>query len=261
MSFIDRYEQTLLDAANRHLHAPHPRPSMPRRVSRRVVLVAVGISLMSGTAIAARAVWAPSLGDSDRGHPTPARTAPPSDQLDHFAVLRRPAQPPDHAAAVTDALRLLDPDVDGVRINSIRVLRPELGRGALVLIPVRRYNVRVGLSIPPGAPASLKAGLAPKSDGLCLFKADPVPGAGGALSCRSTTELLTGAPPAAIGGSAYDLVPDAVSRIEVRFTDGRTIRQPIRDNSYAYRPPAGATTAEVRWLDEAGQTIRSFTPH
>jgi hypothetical protein len=84
-------------------------------------------------------------------------------------VLRRDAVDADRGVQSRYALRFLDPGLQGVRTESVRLVGAHDGEGGYVLVPV--------------------AGDHGKPDSLCLFARDTD---GGGLSCWTTGEILAG---------------------------------------------------------------------
>jgi hypothetical protein len=138
----------------------------PRRL-RAPLAIALGVLAAGGAAATATDFWQPQLGDDRRGHPTASASDLPREQLERFAVLRRPANENDRGPQVREALTYFGPQFEGIRTNAVRVVgRGHEGRPVILLPAVSAHG---------------------KRDALCLFAVD-VEGSGG--SCFTTAEVL-----------------------------------------------------------------------
>jgi len=110
------------------------------------------------------------------------------------------------------------------------------------------------------------------------------------MSCVQRAAGTGGYALAEIGGNSaleVGLVPDGVSRVDVRYRTAGTVHGTVRSNVVAYRPPAGVALtlagralrgprrvvlrrlrrlilnsipAQITWRDVHGQALRTFTP-
>lgn len=249
-----------------------------RRPSRRTGLLAIGLVVVSGTAVAASTSgWHPQLGTPGRGdRPRAAATAVPAEQLAALAVLRRPQTDRDRGPLVRIALRRLDRSLaNGVHVDAIRVI--EQGRrSATILIPAERTG--------PYEPRY--ANLAAR-DVLCLHtvaytERTAATGARGQRvgggyvgggTCATTATLTTTGIRTGAGDSAgrvttgpvdYEngpltryvtLVPDGVAKVTINLRHGRTVTVPVRDNVYRFSVPGIQSQLGTIWYDAAGRRI------
>ena len=225
-------------------------PGVARRLTTVIVGAAVTVSA-AGAAAAATGLWSPSLGDDHRGHPTVATSDVPAKQLQHFGVLRRPADDTDRDAITQGALRELDTSFQGVRTQRIRAVHGRAADRRYLIVPVERSG--------SGA-----------QDALCLYAVDEE---GGGVSCWSTQQLLHGAAvlvalpstaharprsasdpqslrPTTAGAVAIGLVPDGVETV-VSSTGERA---EVHDNAYTLTTEAPGRTS-VTWLDSHGREV------
>jgi hypothetical protein len=249
--FLDRFERQLVAAK---------RPKSRRPSRRSAVLVSLFVLLIGAPALAATEPWRPLIGDEKRGTPSATTARPPEDQVRGLGVLRRPQTDDDRGAFAQQALRLTDANVAGVRTASVRVMRsPAL---SAVLVPVERFNLRTSEMIRPEMSDRLKRALAIKNDGLCVFAPDPG-GDGGGYACNTLDEIKQGLLPSSIGPFVYGVVPDRVSRVEIRFADGTSSQAVVQDNFYAVRtsqtdkqrPPV---IDAVQWLGAKGEMMKEI---
>jgi hypothetical protein len=257
MSFIERYEAQLVAAGD----ARRPRRAPTRAIA---VVAAIGV-LAAGPALAATGVWRPQIGDRDDGSPTISADQPPTAQVERYGVLARPQTDEDRGEATRAALRLIGAGVEGVRTGSIRLLRDSSHGGPAVLIPVSGYHGPFPTALRQDGDDSPR-----KTDGLCLFVADPS-GVGGASACHTPEELLSGAGrlPAMVGNRLYGLAPDGVARVEVDLGDGRTVSAAVEDNLFitavthqgiGVDTPGAPTPLAVRWIAADGRVLQRITP-
>jgi hypothetical protein len=258
MTLIPEVHDALTRAvATGHRTAPRWSPA------RRTLLLAAGAIVISGSAIAATGGWHPILGDDHRGHPQPAKTSVPADQLAALAVLRRDQTAADRSADVRRILRLLPrSEINGVHVDAIRLLR-QRSDGATVLIPTEREGRH-----DTGYRSSLLRRV------LCVLTSvnrTPKPGqipvgfsAGG--TCGNVSQLrITGIVATVGSGHGYilgGLVPDGVIRVAIRLRHHRLINAPVHDNYYEVN--TGDEVAPgwpVRWIDAHGRTITHNRKH
>ncbi|WP_354697195.1 hypothetical protein DSM112329_02823 [Paraconexibacter sp. AEG42_29] len=250
-----------------------------RRPSRRTGLLAIGLVVISGTAVAASTGgWDPQLGTPGRGdRPRAAATPVPAEQLAALAVLRRPQTDRDRGPLVRIALRSLDRSLaNGVHVEAIRVI-DQGRRSATILIPAERTG--------PYEPRY--ANLAAR-DVLCLHTVAFVApttvtaggrrrrvggGYGGGGTCGTTSTLRTTGIRAGAGDNAgrvmtgpvdYEhgplthyatLVPDGVAKVTINLRRGRTVTVPVRDNVYRFAVPGIQSQLGTIWYDAAGTRI------
>jgi hypothetical protein len=148
------------------LAAAAERLARPRRL-RAPLAIAFVVLAAGGAGAAATDFWQPQLGDHRRGHPTASASDGPREQLERFAVLRRPANEADRGPQVREALTYLGRQHEGIRTNSVRVVgEGQQGRPVILVPAVSAHG---------------------KPDALCLYAVD-VEGSGG--SCWTTQEIL-----------------------------------------------------------------------
>jgi hypothetical protein len=215
---------------------------------RWAVPVVVTATLTVATAAAATALWSPTLGDEQRGRPTPSAADVPADQLRRFGVLRRPVGAADRDATTERALRYLDRRFDGVRVQRIRAVDQDGRR--LLIVPVERAGDG-------------------RRDLLCLYAVDIE---GGGIGCWTTAQIARGRavllalPPARAesprsvrnpealrpdpgAGVALGLAPDGVDRVAVNGATGR-----VTDNVYVL-PAWALNDPPATWVDEDGEEV------
>lgn len=239
--FIARFEQQLI-AAKR-----------PRtwRLRRPVVLAVLGVTLATGTAVAAMTPWLPNLGSEHPREFQIAGSPVAPEQRAQLAVLRREQTAIDRGAVTQNALRYFSTNTGGVRTDSIRALGA--GRPDAVLVPVTTYSKLVA----PGATPSTGR------DGLCLFVADA--GDGGFQRCFGTDDLLEGTIYGALAGRDsiryFGIAPDSVVRVRAIRARLEPIDVPLTENYYAYTQAKDAADDAVRsfeLLDGDGEIVRSL---
>ena len=158
----------------------------------------------------------------------------PADQLETFAVLRRPQTPDERSdvlALVADKGRYV-----GIRANAIRVLARTRGE-IVALVPLERGRF---------GPDPSKDVLDP----LCLLRGSERAGYG--LTCGTLADVLGGRvrwtrPPAG-------LAPDVAARVRLRVRGGRTITVTPRNNYYdaATIDPSLVSIQPPRWISAQG---------
>ncbi|WP_244406500.1 hypothetical protein [Patulibacter medicamentivorans] len=243
-----------------------------RRRRRRIALGATVATLaIAGGATAATGLWTDSIGDDQRGRSPVAADGPPAEQIERFAVLRRDAEPADRSPEVRRALKYLDPDYQGVRVEYVRSLSGDPANPGPILLPVTDW--RKG----------------PIRDALCLYSPEPRGNDGGGVSCWSLEQILRGdavllsrteakptgarlealkkcaaaarhkvqkntvcqAPPAPPGLVTYrGLVPDGVASVRIGDEPGAPSVE-VHNNSFALTTTGGGP-ATVRWLKADG---------
>jgi hypothetical protein len=250
---LERFETQLLAARPRR-----------RRPARRSALAAGLVVLaVAAPTLAATEPWKPLLGDQRRGTPSASRDRPPADQLAGLGVLRRAQTSADRGALAQSALRLSDDNIDGIRTADVRLLTsPAIDA---VLIPVKRFDLNASRFISPHASEQLKARMAPKPDGLCLYAPDPA-GDGGGYGCSTWQQIKTGQMPSSIGPIVYGIVPDGVTQVTIHLAQGQRVDVPVHDNFYAHRAtPRGhrhgrPATLAATWTDKNGSVIKTVRP-
>jgi hypothetical protein len=237
------------------------------RPSRRIALLAVGALIVTASAVAATGAWHPILGDDHRGHPQPAQTPVPPDQVAALGVLRRAQTDSDRDTDVQALLRLLPRvSINGVHTDAIRVLRRRPD-GVTILVPA----VRVGQH-DAGRPSTVRHDL------LCVLtgvtstrtvtvkdrdgnqRTIPAPSGAGQV-CGDLRQLHT----TGIGASGTRtdrgwitgaLVPDGVARVIIRLRNNRHLSAAVHDNYYEINTGNELAPAwGARWLDAHGHTI------
>jgi hypothetical protein len=233
------------------------------RPARRTLLLTAGAIVISGSAIAATGGWHPILGDDHRGHPQPAHTSVPADQLAALGVLRREQTSADRSPDVRQILRLLPRrEINGIHVDGIRLLR-QRADSATVLIPTEREG-----SHDPGYPSSLQRRVLCVLTGITRApESGHFPGgfsAGG--TCGNVQQLRTTGISATVGSDrGYilgGLVPDGVRRVVIRLRHHRLVRASVRDNYYEVN--TGKEVAPgwpMRWIDANGRTITHTRDH
>jgi hypothetical protein len=234
------------------------------RPSRRMGLLAVGATIVTGTALAATGAWNPILGDDHRGHPQRASTEIPGDQRAAIAVLRRAQTDRDRGPRVQATLRMLARgEINGIHTDGIRLLRTR-PQGVTILVPVERVGRH-----DKGYPSSIRHRV------LCVLTSSRTPAVVGhargaksprqamgfaGQSCGSLRSLRTTGIGGAIGGPkgflVNALVPDGVDRVVIRLRNHHYLHVPVSNNLYEVNtggelPPGWG----VRWLDAHGRTI------
>jgi hypothetical protein len=253
------------------------RPPVWRRWPHRVPILATGVVIVTGTAIAATTgslPWRPDLGSS-----RPAASSVVPALRAALGILRRPQTAADRGPLVLTALRHLDRRlVNGVHTDAIRVVL-QTRREVAVLVPVERAG-----------PSDHRAAM---QDALCLLSASYARPytwtitqhgrphkirfrAGytgwsescGDLSTLRTTGIATGtspnpnSPPITTARPTHFtlrrvvLVPDGVARVTVRLPDSQPLVVTVRDNVYQYITHTFPGYARANaWYDAAGRLI------
>jgi hypothetical protein len=239
----------IVDAVSRRIAGTRS-PRFTRRWTTVLIAAAATLSAAAAAA-AATGVWSPSLGDDHRGHPTAATSDVPASQLQHFGVLRRPADNTDRDALTQRALRDLDARFEGVHTQRIRAVHDTAEARRYLIVPVERSD--------SGA-----------QDALCLYSVDHE---GGGISCWSMQQVLDGQAvlnalpatqdtrprtatdpeslrPTTLGATAIGLVPDGVDTVV--SSDGASTE--VHDNVYVLTTQAPGRVS-VTWRDSHGREI------
>jgi hypothetical protein len=192
----------------------------------RPVAVGLALTAFAGTAFAAVAIWTPLLGNPQYGYnPGAATSAPPEEQLDALAVLRRPQTDADRGALSQAALTYINNYTSGVRTAYVRLLG-SVGSEAFVLVPVAE---RLATDTPTGS--------APVENALCLYVSNTSP-LFTHVACWSLAELIGGFAWAAFDGQFFGLVPDGVTAATLSSATGPPVSAPVSDNFFALTLPA-----------------------
>jgi hypothetical protein len=233
------------------LPAAAPRPVRRRRrpVSRRPAALALLVALVVASAVAAIRPWSPLLGNRHAGHPTVSGASPGPIALRMLGVLRRAQTAKDRDAQTGRVLRLIGPQLHGVKVPWIRNLEPNVDGMAVTLVPVETYG-DVGR-----APAVAREG-----GFLCVLypSTEPVPAA--TLNCWSPAQVARGV---AVGATrrerrvhVYGLVPDGVASVAVSLADGRQLTAAVRENLFDARvSERPARVRSIRWHDADGHEV------
>lgn len=248
----------------------------PKRRRRRFGVLAVGVVIASGSAVAATGPWRPQLGSDERGaRPrAAAQSSVAPELLEALAVLRRPQTETDRGPLVRDALRHLSREtIDGVHTDAIRVLFQNR-REVAVLIPAQQGPRGIG------------------GDVLCLMSASyaeaqtitltqrgerrrmrlPAGYSGWGGTCAGIdrlrkTGIAVSTRPDGGGVMTTDprrakftlrvitLVPDGVARVKVRLRQRRFVTAGVRGNVYQYTRRDIPANLGSTWYDAQGRVI------
>jgi hypothetical protein len=282
--FIDRLGAELLHAANA-AHAPGAQPAVAPRKRRlglrsvarrkRGATVMLLLAVMATPALAVIQPWNPSprqiitkIGAKPSGGVPTAPVSistgsPPAQQLGLLGVLRRPATPLDDSPQVARALTQLYGGFNGIEINYVRVLWDTRREGLVLLIPAKSWS---GPPTPTGQPSQVI------KDVLCLVMVPPS-GRGSSGGCEPTGVLTGGHFAGSSGLFEYEVVPDGVAAVKLRFPNGSTETLTVHDNFVAFYgreshvpasklPPSShlrsyppVFPSSVQWLDAAGRPV------
>ena len=191
----------------------------------RPVAVGLALTAFAGTAFAAVAIWTPLLGNQQYGYnPGAAATAPPEDQLDALAVLRRPQTDADRGALSQAALTYINDYTTGVRTAYVRLLGT-VGGEAFVLVPVEK---RLATNATGAAPTVS----APLRDALCLYVSSTSPRFT-SVECWSLAEVVGGLAWAVFDGQFFGLAPDGATAANLAAAAGPPLTAPVGDNFFA----------------------------
>lgn len=265
MTVLPTLETALISAAESRwrVAAEVTPPALTRRrrpLSRRAAWVAAGAFLVAGTATAAVGPWSPLLGSGD-DRPSISTTPVPGDQEAALAVLRRPQTDEDRGPDVQQTLKLIGPQLHGIRTSSIRRLAEVPGGAAITLVSTSRYGDDADPTPYPGS------GIA--SDPLCVVypAIDAVHNpsksvTSAAAGCWKKAEIDAGrahamAPRGDAGLYVYGLVPDGVSKVVGVWQDGQTATSDVRDNFFEFAASSSGAPAPTtfKWFDAEGRDI------
>jgi len=259
MTVLPQLERMLVQQAARRARpiAAAPRAGLealaaPRRlrVSRRSAVLALLAALVLGGAVAATTVWTPLLGTEHAGRPTVSATPPSPAALKLLGVLRRAQTPADRDAQTQTVLRLLGPQLHGVRTRYIRKLEADIGGAAVTLVPVESFSE-------PG-----EAFAVPLEGGfVCVLYPFPQGPRGASLNCWSPSEIAGGSAIGVTRGAdalhVFGLVPDGVATVTIELADGSEIAAAVRENFFD--APESSTGFErvraIRWQAAEGAVI------
>jgi hypothetical protein len=194
--------------------------------------IAVGLALAAagGTAFAAVAIWTPLLGNQQYGYnPGASTSAPPQDELNALAVLRRPQTDADRGSLTQAALTYINDYTTGVRTAYVRLLAT-VGGEAYVLVPVEQRDSS-GASVGATSAAAVP-------DALCLYainSAGPTDVVGG---CWSLAEVVSGQAAFVVPGQFVGLAPDGATTAMTTFISGPPQSAPIDQNFFDISLPS-----------------------
>jgi hypothetical protein len=254
MTFIDSYEDQLVDAARRQRDARVGRRArrfgrfgVPRGRGPAIALAALVIGVPAATATVAG--WNP-FDDGDRNPRMPAPTtsgqAVDPDLVATLGVLDRPQSGADRGVATSRAARAFSSSAGyrGAQLKGVRVL--DAGRG-IVLIPFERGPVPLdpqGRPVPGFDPASY-------TNVACLFvqSGDSFAGVG----CHNAEKIRSGRAIGSGSGQVTGLVPDGVATVRL-IRGGQTSEVAVRNNLFVAE--GVDAPREVEWLAEDGSTVK-----
>jgi hypothetical protein len=208
------------------------RPRRRRRLPWLTRPIAVGLALAAagGTAFAAVAIWTPLLGNQQYGYnPGASTSAPPQDELNALAVLRRPQTDADRGALTQAALTYINGYTTGVRTAYVRLLAT-VGGEAYVLVPVEQRDGGTA----PGAVTT-----PPIENALCLYAINTVGPADIVGGCWSLAEIVGGRAFVVLPGQFVGLAPDGASTATTAFAGGPSQSAPIDQNFFDIPLPSG----------------------
>jgi hypothetical protein len=169
----------------------------------RPVAIALALTAFAGTAFAAVAIWTPLLGNPQYGYnPGAAASAPPQDQLNALAVLRRPQTAADRGTLSQAALTYINDYTTGVRTAYVRLLGT-VGDEAFVLVPVEQRDATASTGGTPAESTPLK-------NALCIYATDSSVGQT-YVQCWSLSQITDGVAWAVLNGQLFGLAPDGVA--------------------------------------------------
>ncbi len=199
----------------------------------RPVAVGLALSAFAGTALAAVAIWTPLLGNPRYGYnPGAATSAPPQEQLDALAVLRRPQTDADRGALSRAALTYINDYTSGVRTPYVRLLA-SVGSEAFVLVPVEERNASY---VAGGVPSES----APLRNALCVY-ASNLRLAHTGVGCWSLADVAAGRAAGTFDGQLFGLAPDGTTAATLGPATGATLSAPVTNNFFDIAlPPSSA---------------------
>jgi hypothetical protein len=191
----------------------------------------LALTAFAGTAFAAVAIWTPLLGNPQYGYnPGASATAPPADQLDALAVLRRPQTDADRGALSQAALTYINDYTSGVRTAYVRLLAT-VGDDAFVLVPVQQRDATAATG---GVPSEST----PLANALCVYATDLNIGHVG-VRCWALADVRAGRAVATFAGEFFGLAPDGARTAIVGSVAGASLAAPVSDNFFALALPSG----------------------
>lgn len=294
--------QEVLSASDAVAVRPRPRGAAGPRPTgwraSRVLAAGVACLALGGTAMAATGVWNPAIGSHVPDSPPPTVSTSPvsSAMVGALGVLRREATAQDHGPEVEATLRTLGRSFDGgvlgrfyvsgVRPESVRFLEAGADGEATILFSAEEsgWAFMDPEANPSGHPNFDQEGNPwdyPDGDEVCVFKPLPngSPGASGTIEgvpvCSDLQAVLAGeamwqeetlTDPS---GEAFGLVPDGVTAITAKFSNGIERDVAVADNywQFSWNDGEGVITeeelesgaavgpAEIIWHDASGAVI------
>jgi hypothetical protein len=197
----------------------------------RPIAVGLALTALGGTALAAVAIWTPLLGNQQYGYnPGASTSAPPQDELNALAVLRRPQTDADRGALSQAALTYVNDYTTGVRTAYVRLLAT-VGDEAFVLVPVQQ---RVG-GTAPGAVST-----PPIENALCVYAINSEGPADIRSGCWSLADVVNGRAHFAVEGEFVGLAPDGAATATTTFGTGSSLSAPVVQNFFAISLPAAS---------------------
>jgi hypothetical protein len=217
--------------------APVGSRARPRRRRRlpwltRPIAVALALAAAGGTAFAAVAIWTPLLGNQQYGYnPGASTSAPPQDELNALAVLRRPQTDADRGALTQAALTYINDYTTGVRTAYVRLLAT-VGGVAYVLVPVEQRDSS-------GASAGAVT-TAAVPNALCLYAISSVGPAEIVGGCWSLAEVVSGHAVDVLAGQFVGLAPDGATTATAAFVGAPSQSAPIDQDFFDIPLPSGS---------------------
>lgn len=254
MTFIDSYEDQLVEAARRQRDARLERRGrrfgrflVPRRRGPAIALAALVIGVPAATATVAG--WNP-FDDPARNPrlPAPATSAGAIDPelASTLGVLERPQSGADRGVATSRAARAFSASAGyrGAQLKGVRVL--DAARG-IVLIPFERGPVPLdpqGRPVPGFDPASY-------TNVVCLFvqSGDGFAGVG----CHNADKIRSGRAIGSGSGQVTGLVPDGVATVRLIRGD-RSSEATVRNNLFVAE--GVDAPRQVEWLAQDGSPVK-----
>jgi hypothetical protein len=198
----------------------------------RPIAVGLALAAVGGTALAAVAIWTPLLGNQQYGYnPGASTSAPPQDELNALAVLRRPQTDADRGALTQAALTYINDYTTGVRTAYVRLLATVDGE-AYVLVPVEQRD---------SSGASIRATSAPAvPDALCLYAINSTGPADIGGGCWSLAEVVGGQAADVLAGQLVGLAPDGAVTATAAFAGAPSQSAPVDQNFFDIPLPSGS---------------------